>query len=106
MPVIVCVQPVEDPHHDCVCVPLLELWRLLEELQAWVLLQQVLENRFEIFRDNRLRAVLGYDFKELPLVRLPVIVRVLPKPCQLLLVYLGFATQFRQRAHFLLYPRE
>ena len=104
--IVICVQSIEDSHHDCICVSLLEFWGLLEELKTWMAVQKVLENRLEIVCNDRLGTVFGDQFEKSALCILPMIVTVVPKSNQLLLVYFGFSSEFRQGAHLQLKPCE
>ena len=72
--IVIGVEFVEYAHHDCVCVALLKLGRLLKKLQAWMLLEQVVEHRLEVLTDNRLCSFLGDQLEEPTLICLPVIV--------------------------------
>ena len=99
MTVIVSVELIENAHHNCICISLLKLWRLLKEFQARVLLKKVFEHRLEVICDDGLRSILRNQFEQPSLVSLPVIVSSLPEPNQLLLVDLRFSTKLRKRSH-------
>jgi hypothetical protein len=106
--VVVCVKPVDDAHHHCVCVTLLKLWGLLEELEAWMLFEQVLEHGLEVVTDNCIRPVLRYHLKEAPLRLLFLEIIRLPKSLQQLLVGFGLPTELGEpiRTSLLLQARK
>jgi len=104
--VVVSVEAVEYTHNDGVGVPLLKLWRLLQEFKARVLFEQVFKEGLEVFCYYCLRAVSRNQLKQSPLGVFPMEVLALEESDELLLIYLGFAAKFGKGAHLLLDSRE